>query len=59
MAYFNKRAKDRETSARVSDYEDASTKDSRERRTLQVSPRDMCAPHLHIDTLKVKARNFR
>jgi hypothetical protein len=26
MAYFNKRAKDRKPSARVSDYEDASTK---------------------------------
>jgi error-prone DNA polymerase len=33
--------------------------DSRERKTLQVTPRDMYEPDLHIDTLKVKARNFR
>ena len=33
--------------------------DSRERKTLHVKPRDMYVPDLHIDTLKVKARNFR
>ena len=33
--------------------------DSREKKTLQVTPRDMYEPDLHIDTLKVKARNFR
>jgi error-prone DNA polymerase len=33
--------------------------DSREPKALTVRPRDMYQPDLHIDTLKVKARNFR
>ena len=32
---------------------------SRNRKALQVQPRDIYIPDLHIDTLKVKARNFR
>jgi error-prone DNA polymerase len=33
--------------------------DSREPRPLPLRPRDMYEPDLHIDTLKLKARNFR
>jgi error-prone DNA polymerase len=33
--------------------------DSREDRALPSKPRDTYVPHLHIDTLKLKARNFR
>jgi len=33
--------------------------DSREPKALAVAPRDMYEPDLHIDTLKLKARNFR
>jgi error-prone DNA polymerase len=33
--------------------------DSREAKALTVRPRDMYEPDLHIDTLKVTARNFR
>jgi error-prone DNA polymerase len=33
--------------------------DSRERKAPIIRPRDMYEPDLHIDTLKVKARNFR
>jgi error-prone DNA polymerase len=33
--------------------------DSREAKGLQPKPRDMYVPDLHIDTLKLKARNFR
>jgi error-prone DNA polymerase len=33
--------------------------DSREPKASMVKPRDMYVPDLHIDTLKVKARNFR
>jgi len=33
--------------------------DSREAKGLKTTPRDMYVPDLHIDTLKVKARNFR
>lgn len=33
--------------------------DSRERKSLTVQPRDIYIPDLHIETLKVKARNFR
>lgn len=33
--------------------------DSREARALEARPRDMYTPDLHIDTLKLKARNFR
>jgi len=31
----------------------------REPKALHVQRRDICAPDLHIDTLKVKPRNFR
>jgi error-prone DNA polymerase len=33
--------------------------ESREPKRLPVRPRDIYEPDLHIDTLKVKARNFR
>jgi error-prone DNA polymerase len=33
--------------------------DSREGKPLQPKPRDIHVPDLHIDTLKLKARNFR
>jgi error-prone DNA polymerase len=33
--------------------------DSREPKAAMVKPRDMYEPDLHIDTLKLKARNFR
>ena len=33
--------------------------DSREPKHLGVAPRDMYEPDLHIDTLKIQARNFR
>lgn len=33
--------------------------DSRERKAGIHAPRDMYEPDLHIDTLKVKSRNFR
>ena len=33
--------------------------DSREPKTQPIKPRDMYVPDLHIDTLKVNARNFR
>ena len=33
--------------------------DSREAKPLKIAPRDMYVPDLHIDTLKLKARNFR
>jgi error-prone DNA polymerase len=33
--------------------------DSREAKPLQPKPRDIYVPDLHIDTLKLKARNFR
>lgn len=33
--------------------------DSRERPPVGVKPRDIFVPDLHIDTLKVKARNFQ
>jgi error-prone DNA polymerase len=33
--------------------------DSREGKPLQPKPRDIYVPDLHIDTLKLKSRNFR
>ena len=33
--------------------------DSRERPPVGVKPRDMLVPDFHIDTLKVKSRNFQ
>jgi error-prone DNA polymerase len=33
--------------------------DSREPKLPTIRPRDIYVPDLHIDTLKVKARNFR
>jgi error-prone DNA polymerase len=33
--------------------------DSREAKHPIIQPRDMYTPDLHIDTIKVKARNFR
>jgi hypothetical protein len=40
-------------------YEKRPYGDSREPKTPVIRPRDMYLPDLHIDTLKVKARNFR
>ena len=33
--------------------------DSRQPKHLGMTPRDMYEPDLHIDTLKIQARNFR